>query len=88
MERKTPEILTGECAICGETYRTDQLKQLPEVENYARKFALFMSGKGEKPVIEESYLLERYGYGLKSLFCDTCYSKLLESVSKGDTPKS
>lgn len=72
----------GECAMCNETRQLTHLRQLPEVERYARDLAQFMSGKGEKPaVLKEDVLIRCYGYGLKSLFCDSCYANLMAAGS-------
>lgn len=73
---------TGECAMCNETRLLTHLRQLPEVESYVRDLARFTSGKGEKPaVIEEDVLIRSYGYGFKSLFCDSCYANLMTAGS-------
>lgn len=68
--------------MCNETRLLTHLRQLPEVESYVRDLARFMSGKGEKPaVIKEDALIRRYGYGFKSLLCDSCYANLMAAGS-------
>jgi len=68
---------TESCSKCGKSENLDQLHQLPEVEDYVRKLGLAIEGLGEEPVLyNEKELLNRYGYGFRSLFCTACYHEI------------
>ena len=65
------------CSRCRKTFYLDELNSLPEVEAYARS----MMKKGPLPdPVDENDLTHRYGYGFKTLFCEDCLRKVVESA--------
>jgi len=69
---------TACCSRCGALEYVDTLRNLPEVEMFARQYALAMIGKDVVPEpINESELMSQYGFGFKSVLCPECWSKVV-----------
>lgn len=68
---------TGFCAACQQEFFTDELFDLPEVDAYARKMSVsILRGETPPPPPSDDMLKAKYGYGISSLFCRECLSKL------------
>lgn len=67
----------GRCSACGRTFPVQQLKELPEVEEHQRAFAMrALHGGDEVAPLDEDAVLEKYGYGNASLLCEMCFADL------------
>lgn len=67
----------GQCSVCGHTFPIEQLKELPEVEEHQRAFAMQALHGGDKVApLDEDALMEKYGHRSDSLFCEMCLAAL------------
>ena len=64
----------GTCAKCGRSVPTEDLKFIPETEQYIRQVALSHCNGATVPAqLDEEKIREKYGFPYDSMFCPDCW---------------